>query len=263
MESSKGSTPEQPVDSQDQRPSGHSQSESQWSALKAEEINALPLRRFPGPIHVISNQSHARQILQEVRGSSLLGFDTETRPAFKKGTYFPPSLLQLATESEVFLFQIGQLGLLKGLRDLLADPDVLKVGVGLDYDVRELRKLARFKPAAFLDLADQARTNGLKRVSLRTLTATFLGFRISKGAKCSNWAVSDLKKSQIKYAATDAWVSREIYLFMAGRGMIDHSRGNSIGRRKTSKSKKAGGRKPTSKRTKAQGRSQSPKKASR
>ncbi|HSR66439.1 MAG TPA: 3'-5' exonuclease [Acidobacteriota bacterium] len=211
--------------------------EPEWKALQAEEINALPLKRFPGPIHVISHKDEASQVLQQVREAEILGFDTETRPAFKKGSYFPPALLQLATEAAVYLFQISQIGLIKGLRDIMADPKVLKVGVGLDYDVRELRKLARFKPASFLDVGEQAKRAGMDRVSLRTLAATFLGFRISKGAKCSNWAVSNLKKSQIKYAATDAWVSREIYLFMAGRNLIDYSmRGNS-GR--TAKGRKA------------------------
>ena len=46
------------------------------------------------------------------------------------------------------------------------------------------------------------------------LAAIFLGFRIPKGARTSNWAAPRLTEAQVAYAATDAWVCREIYLRM-------------------------------------------------
>ncbi|HIA00113.1 MAG TPA: 3'-5' exonuclease domain-containing protein 2, partial [Candidatus Marinimicrobia bacterium] len=43
------------------------------------------------------------------------------------------------------------------------------------------------------------------------LTALFLGFRISKQASTTNWSAKELSIKQITYAATDAWVGRELY----------------------------------------------------
>jgi ribonuclease D len=40
----------------------------------------------------------------------------------------------------------------------------------------------------------------------------FLGWRIAKGAKTTNWSTPQLSATQIGYAATDAWASRELYL---------------------------------------------------
>lgn len=182
--------------------------------LSKEEINHLPLQRYTGTIRLIRSAGRIPEAVDELGREKLLGFDTETRPAFRKGTHFPPSLIQLASAEAVYLFQIGLTGFTKELRDLLRDPDLIKVGVGLDYDLRELAELNPFQAAGIVDLSLEAQALGMKRVSLRTLAATFLGFRISKGAKCSNWAARNLKPNQVVYAATDAWVSREIFLKM-------------------------------------------------
>jgi ribonuclease D len=48
----------------------------------------------------------------------------------------------------------------------------------------------------------------------------FLGFRIPKGAKTTNWSVQRLSPQQIAYAATDAWACRELYLKFEHLGMI-------------------------------------------
>ena len=189
-----------------------------------EAINDLPLRRYGGAIHLIRSHDEMLEALAQLRQESVLGFDTETRPAFQKGTRFSPALLQLAGQSGVYLFQINRIGFNEELAAYLADESILKAGVGLDYDIRQLNKLCKFKPGSFLDVSSEARQLGMKKVSLRSLAASFLGFRISKSAKCSNWAVADLKQSQIRYAATDAWVSREIYLSMYSQGFVRTSR---------------------------------------
>jgi ribonuclease D len=150
--------------------------------------------------------------MRKLAGHTLLGFDTETRPAYKKGVSYPPALLQLATNKEVFIFQVKRLGLAKPLRDILADPTFIKSGVGLDYDIRELKKLGRFKAAGFMDLSDIAKQAGIKNHGLRGLAAVLLGIRIAKGAQTSNWARDVLTPKQIQYAATDAWVGRRLYL---------------------------------------------------
>jgi ribonuclease D len=180
--------------------------------LSKEEINACPMAQWSGPVHVVRSNDGLAAALERLHGQNLLGFDTETRSAHRKGESYPPSLLQLAGESEVFIFQLKHLGLTVPLRLILADPAVIKAGVGLDYDLRELQKLSPFTPAGFVDLGSLARQNGIKNLGLRGLAAVLLGFRISKAAKISNWARDELSPQQIRYAATDAWVGRAIYL---------------------------------------------------
>ncbi len=148
--------------------------------------------------------------LRELKGERLLGFDTETKPCYRKGEFNPVSLLQLAGSRDVYLFQLGESwGCRKGLRGLLSNPAVVKSGVAIDQDVRQLTALEPFEPRGFLDLAEWARELGIKTGGLRGLAALLLGFRISKGARTSNWARENLTSAQVRYAATDAWVGRE------------------------------------------------------
>ena len=180
--------------------------------MSKDEINLCPIRRWDGPVNVIRSADELAAAINKLHGHRLLGFDTETRPAYTKGESYLPSLVQLANEKEVFIFQLKHLGLARPLCDLLADPTVTKAGVSLKYDISELNKLARFKAAGFADLGDIAKKAGIKNHGLRGLAAVLLGFRIAKGAQTSNWAKDVLTPQQIQYAATDAWIGRKLHL---------------------------------------------------
>ena len=188
--------------------------------ITKDEINRLPMKQYEGPVHLIRTPNEADKAAGKLEKESLLGFDTETRPTFRVGEYYQPSLLQLATEKEVFLFQIKLTGLTKGLCEVLSRPDIIKTGVSIRSDVSELRKLAGFEPAGFVELATCAKQAHIKNLGLRGLAALLLGFRVSKREQTSNWAKNELTESQIRYAATDAWLGREIYLHMDGLGLI-------------------------------------------
>jgi len=180
--------------------------------MSKDEINGCPMERWTGPVSVVRTRDELAAAMRKLAGHTLLGFDTETRPAYTKGESYPPSLLQLASDDEVFIFQFKHLGLAKPLREILADPAIIKAGVSLDYDIRELKKMSRFKAVGFVDMGDLARKAGIKNHGLRGLAAVLLGFRISKGAQTTNWARDVLTQKQIRYAATDAWVGRKLYL---------------------------------------------------
>ena len=184
-----------------------------YCRISHEEINSLPLKGYEGEITVVRDRQDLASAMTSLRREELLGFDTETRPSFWKGTKFPPALIQLAGEERVFIFQLKHMGLPEELRALLADPAIIKAGVALNYDLTELQQLAHFQPAAFVDLGDLAREKGLKNHGLRGLAAVLLGFRIAKGStRKSNWENDVLSPVQVRYAATDAWVGRELYL---------------------------------------------------
>ncbi len=188
--------------------------------ISKDEINRLPMRQYEGSIHLIRTPAEAEQAAAELKKETLLGFDTETRPAFRVGESYLPSLLQLATGKEVFIIQIKLTGLTKGLCGILSSPDIIKTGVSIRSDVGELRKLASFEPAGFIELAEHAKKAHIKNLGLRGLAALLLGFRVSKREQTSNWSKNELTESQLRYAATDAWVGREIYLHMDGLGLI-------------------------------------------
>lgn len=190
-------------------------------AFTKADINEMPLRRYEGPIVVVRTEKQRAQALKEIAGESLLGFDTETRPVFKKGKKpGPPSLVQLATSSCAYVFQINLLPLCNGLCDLLADESIIKTGVAVRDDILGLQRLAEFDPASFIDLSDISASAKMQTHGLRNMAANLLGFRISKSAQCSNWAKEKLTPQQVNYAATDAWVSRELYLALDDLGLV-------------------------------------------
>ncbi len=189
--------------------------------IEAAAINRLPIFRYTGPVSVVRDRGGLIDALSVLEQERVLGFDTETRPAFKKGVRHAPALLQLAGAGRVYVFQLTVLGLPDALRTLLANGAYVKAGVALAHDVSELRTIADFAPAGFVELEQLARHAGLKNFGLRGLAAALLGVRISKSARLSNWAALRLSPEQIGYAATDAWISRELYLRFEQAGCIN------------------------------------------
>ena len=180
--------------------------------LSKTEINSLPLRYYNGPIHIIQTAGQAKEACTILIKEKALGFDTETRPAFNKGQSYLPSILQMAGTNVVYLFQLSKCGLNDSIINLLSNEDIIKSGVAINQDLIELQQIINFDPAGFIDLGDIARSKGLPHHGLRGLAAYLLNFRISKSSRTSNWSANQLTKKQIKYAATDAWLGRELYL---------------------------------------------------
>ena len=179
--------------------------------MTKEEINACPVRKYQGPIHVIKEPDQIAGAIRQLETETVLGFDIETRPTFRVGQSYPPSLLQLAGERAVYIFQLRQCRMTKAIRRLLTNPKIIKSGVALDRDILDLSKLATFKPAGFVDVGQLAKQAGCMNHGLRGLASLLLEFRISKNCQTSNWAQKTLTQAQIDYAATDAWVGRELY----------------------------------------------------
>lgn len=188
--------------------------------LSCEEINAMPLFHYEGPVCVVRTLEEWKNVLPDLRAADLLGFDTETRPSFRKGRRNSPALIQLATGNAVYLVQLAFLPFGAHLAEILANPDQVKAGVGIRDDMRDLARLHDFEPAGLVDLGGVARAHKVPSQGLRTLAANFFGWRISKGSQCSNWSLMELSPRQIAYAATDAWIGRQIFLRMRELGLI-------------------------------------------
>ena len=180
-------------------------------SISNDELAELPLSSFEGVIHVIEKPEDLDKALKYLNNQPIIGFDTETRPAFKKGLIYPVSLLQLATSDQAFLFRINKIGLPSGLIKILASPQILKIGVAIRDDIKILQRIVHFKPAGFIELQDLVKEYGIENFSLKKLSAIILGFRISKSQRLTNWDADELTEQQLIYGATDAWVSCDIY----------------------------------------------------
>src|SRR5512133_3961999 len=102
--------------------------------ITAEEIAACELSWFKGEILLVDNLESFHVAMEKLRGEKLLGFDTETRPNFKKGRKNVVSLIQLASAEIACLFRINKIGIPDELAGLLADPSVIKAGVAIHDD---------------------------------------------------------------------------------------------------------------------------------
>ncbi len=181
-----------------------------------ELIESLPVMTWSGGIVVVDKPELVEPAVTELMQHDILGFDTETRPSFRKGEYHPVALIQLSTASTVYLFRLNLIGFPVPLQQLLANQAVIKVGIGLDNDLPELKKLHRFVPAGFVDLNKVVTSLGFINTGAKKLTALILGYRLSKTKQTSNWESEILTPGQLSYAAIDAWVCREIYLRLQG-----------------------------------------------
>jgi len=180
-------------------------------SIDKEELAILPLIQFEGEIMLVESKEDYLSSIEYLARQKMLGFDTETRPAFKKGVIYEVALLQLATKDRAFLFRLNKIGLPNGLINILENPNIEKIGVAIRDDIKGLQKLNNFKPGGFVELQDRVKDYGILDFSLKKLSAIVLGYRISKAQQVTNWEALELSEAQQIYAATDAWVSHRIY----------------------------------------------------
>lgn len=179
--------------------------------ISKDELNDLPLFEYDGKIELIDNPQRMPEIFEKLSSVKVLGFDTETRPSFSKGESYPVALLQLATPDCAYIFRLSKMAMPPELINLFSNPNIIKAGVAIRDDLKALQKLVPFTPQGFVDLAREVEKIEFTSLGLRALTGIFLGLRLSKAAKVTNWERATLTEAQIKYAACDAVVGLKIY----------------------------------------------------
>ncbi len=169
---------------------------------------------FPGNIHVISND---RDLLSlDLSAVKEFGFDTETKPSFRKGDVFKVALLQLSTGQDAYLIRLHHVTQFQVLKSVLENREVVKVGVAIRDDIKVLQRTFGFTPQGFVELQDLAKHKGLKNFGLKGMTDEVLQAMLSKQFKMTNWEARELSPQQQLYAATDAWVGLAIYRTLMG-----------------------------------------------
>lgn len=183
-------------------------------SVTPQEIEKLEYASFPGKIYVIDSVgAEFNRAIAYLRAQKIIGFDTETRPTFTPSQpRYGVSLLQLSGPDKAYLFRIKSIGMHRRLCNLLANPKILKIGAAIHDDIRGLQKLRDFIPGGFVDLQKIVWEWGIRDKSVKKMAAITLGIRISKSQQLSNWEADQLSDAQCQYAATDAWVCREMYL---------------------------------------------------
>jgi ribonuclease D len=190
--------------------------------ISKDEINELPLGQFEGEIYLIENLEDVEEVADFLKTQSIIGFDTETKPAFRKGVVNQVSLLQLSTSSQAFLFRLNEIGFPDAIRDVLEREHIVKVGAAVNDDLKGLAKLTdSFYPNSFFDLNEELKKVGFHNVGVRNLCGMVLKIRISKSEQVSNWEATSLTEKQQRYAATDAWACLEIFQLLRKEGYLD------------------------------------------
>ncbi len=176
------------------------------------------MQAFEGKINVIESEEDCDEAVRLLSKESVIGFDTEAKPAFNKGEYNHTALVQLSTLDEAYLFRLNKMGYPRSLSNLFENESILKLGISITDDLKDLQKVRKFRPESFVDMNDVARDLGVVHMGVKKLAAIFLDARISKNQQVSNWENETLSPAQLKYAATDAWICLAIHDELRKRG---------------------------------------------
>ena len=188
--------------------------------VSKDEIKNYSVEKFNGKISIIDKKKDLLDAYLFLKKQKIIGFDTESRPTFKKGVSSDVSLIQFSTKDEVFLFRINIIGFDDMLIDLINDKKIKKIGIAIFDDIKSLQKIKEFESNSVIDLNKLALNLGFESIGAVKLSILILGFSISKSARLSNWEKKDLTTSQIEYAATDAWICNMIYKKLLNEGEI-------------------------------------------
>lgn len=185
-------------------------------SIDNDVLNSVPVGKYEGEIVLIDKKGDVDKYVEIIEQDDIIGIDSETRPNFTRGERHQVALLQIATSSKVYLFRLNKIGFTKSLLALFENPNLIKVGIALENDLPELRRFGPINPVGLVDLNKLCPAIGFGMIGARKLSAMILGFRLSKAQQTSNWESDVLTDAQLAYAATDAWVCREIYLRICG-----------------------------------------------
>lgn len=185
-----------------------------YNSIEKAAVAELPKVEFAGIVRIVDTVEKADIAISELLSYGVVGFDTETRPTFKRGVVNKVSLLQLSAGNVAYLFRLHKIGITDSIVSFLENDKVLKIGISLKDDYQALRRRREFAPAGFVDLQDVVAKMGIADRSLQKIYALLFAERISKSQRLSNWEIDELSESQMHYAAIDAWAALKIYDYL-------------------------------------------------
>lgn len=185
--------------------------DQELKTIDKASLAALPAEQFKGRIEVVTTPANEQKALRFLLDQPLVGFDTETRPNFRKGDNHGVALMQLSTNDICFLFRINLLGLSPLMKEFIETDAVTKIGLSIKDDFHMLNRLGKVEPDGFVELQQLVKQHGIGEMSLSKIYAIMFGKRISKGQRLTNWEAPELTVAQQRYASLDAWACLRIY----------------------------------------------------
>lgn len=189
-------------------------------SIEKQAINEMPVVTFPGRIHIITDVNQIEDAVFRLRMAPIVGFDTETRPCFKRGERHNIALLQLSTSSDAFLIRVNMTGIPSPLKQFLEDPASIKVGLSTTDDFHQLARVSDIKPDGFIEVQQLVKEYHITDMSLQKIYAILFQQKISKGQQLTNWEAPYLTDAQQRYAAIDAWACLRIYQHLQAGNFI-------------------------------------------
>ncbi len=184
-------------------------------SISKDELAELPVVEYRNSIIVVDNEDNISKAVEILAKQKIIGFDTETKPNFKRGQVNRVSLLQLSTHDECYLIRLNKVGLPDTIKDILENPNILKIGLSIHDDFHSLNKLRTLNPDGFIELQTFVKDFNIHDNSLARIYAILFGQRISKGQRLTNWETEELTEHQQAYAALDAFACIEIYEYLS------------------------------------------------
>ena len=189
-----------------------SKAEKYKKFIAKEDINLLELDKYNGETILVDTDAELEKACSEIEKCAIIGIDTETKPSFRKGQMNTVALLQISTDKKAYIVRLKKVKMSKRLADIFSNEAIKKIGIAIFDDLKDLKKIIPFTDKSVVDLNLLAPKLGFESIGAKKLSALVLGIRISKRQQVSNWELEQLSQAQIDYAATDAWICREIYL---------------------------------------------------
>lgn len=166
-------------------------------------------------VFVVTNRRQAHLALDELMSAGNVGFDTESKPTFRKGERSEgPHVLQFATTEKAFIFQAHVVESHSAIIDALKSAELTKIGFGLGGDLRQISDRFGIRPESIVDLDRSFRQLGYRNsIGARSAVALFFNRKLlkSKSVTTSNWAARELTERQLLYAANDAYAAIRIF----------------------------------------------------
>lgn len=179
--------------------------------IQKDRLAELPIAEFPGRTILIDNPLDCKKAIKYLMTCPRVGFDTETRPTFKKGVHHNVALLQVSTLDQCFLFRLNHIGVTDEIVALFESSDVMKIGLSVKDDLHQLLASRQFNPSNVVELQTYVKQFGIADNSLQKVYAIIFGQRISKGQRLTNWEADTLTDQQRTYAALDAYACLKMY----------------------------------------------------
>lgn len=189
------------------------------NSITKEQIAGLPVAKFEGRIVIIQTEAEAQSAIDYLSAFDKVGFDTETRPTFKKGRSHKIALMQLSTEDTCFLFRLNLIGFPDCLLQFLSNPEIKKIGLSLKDDFSAIHKRSELEPQGFVELQAFVKQYEIEDIGLQRVYAIIFGKKISKRQRLTNWETTVLSDAQKMYAALDAWACLKIYNELINRSL--------------------------------------------